>query len=246
MRTRRVYVDDELVAGSTIDLPADTVNYLRNVLRLRDGQPLELFNGRGWRALGLLELARREARVRIESSETSPKESVVPITLLAALAKGEKMELVIQKAVELGVTTVMPIDTERSVLELTGSRAEKRLARWRQIMINACEQCGRDRLPTIEPIRPLAQALTTTDAPVRLVLDPRAERPLAELRDQPRPDAVALLVGPEGGLTETEVALAGTHGFRALTLGPRILRAETAAITGIAVLQYQWGDLGLS
>lgn len=244
MRIRRVFVDAPLEAGREIDLPAETVNYLRNVLRLKDGQPLELFNGRGQRASGQLSLARREARVQIEASEASPGETVVPITLMAALAKGEKMELVIQKAVELGVTTIAPVETERSVLELKGARAEKRVARWRQIMINACEQCGRDILPTVDPIRPLDQALATIDTPVRLVLDPRAERPLTELRDQSRPEGVALLVGPEGGLTEGEVATAVEHGFRALTLGPRILRAETAAITGVAVLQYQWGDLG--
>ncbi|MBN2871448.1 MAG: 16S rRNA (uracil(1498)-N(3))-methyltransferase [Halothiobacillaceae bacterium] len=244
MRVRRVFVDDELQDGQDIELPAETVNYLRNVLRLKDGQPLELFNGRGRRASGLLSLARRGASVRIEASEPSPTESVVPITLLAALAKGEKMELVIQKAVELGVTSIAPVETERSVLELKGARAEKRLSRWRQIMINACEQCGRDTLPEIVPIRALADALATTDAPLRLVLDPRAARPLTELRDQPRPEGVALLVGPEGGLTEDEVATAVEHGFRALTLGPRVLRAETAAITGVAILQYQWGDLG--
>ncbi|MFO7809148.1 16S rRNA (uracil(1498)-N(3))-methyltransferase [Guyparkeria sp.] len=244
MRARRVFVDHELEAGSEIELPADTVNYLRNVLRLKDGQPLELFNGRGRRAHGRLALARREARALVESSEPSPKESVVPITLMAALAKGEKMELVIQKAVELGVTTIAPVETERSVLELKGARAEKRLTRWRQIMINACEQCGRDTLPIIEPIRSLDQALTAIGTAIRLVLDPRAQQPLTALRDQPRPKRVALLVGPEGGLTEDEVALAGEHGFRALTIGPRILRAETAAITGVAVLQYQWGDLG--
>ncbi len=244
MRTRRVFVDDELEAGDQIDLPADTVNYLRNVLRLKDGQFLEVFNGRGRRAHGRLALARREARALIDSSEPSPEESVVPITLMAALAKGEKMELVIQKAVELGVTTIAPVETERSVLELKGDRAEKRLIRWRQIMINACEQCGRDTLPTIEPIRSLEQALRAIDTPIRLVLDPRARQPLTTLRDQPRPNAVALLVGPEGGLTEDEVTSAGAHGFRAMTLGPRILRAETAAITGVAVLQYQWGDLG--
>lgn len=244
MRVRRVFVDDELQDGRDIELPAETVNYLRNVLRLKDGQPLELFNGRGRRASGQLSLARREASVRIEASEPSPTESVVPITLLAALAKGEKMELVIQKAVELGVTAIAPVETERSVLELKGARAEKRIARWRQIMINACEQCGRDTLPEIEPIRSLADALATAAAPLRLVLDPRAERPLTELRDQPRPEGVALLVGPEGGLTADEVATAVDHGFRALTLGPRVLRAETAAITGVAILQYQWGDLG--
>lgn len=244
MRIRRVFVDAELQPGRQIDLPAETVNYLRNVLRLRDGQPLELFNGRGRRARGQLSLARREARVQVESSETSPAESVVSITLMAALAKGEKMELVIQKAVELGVTTIAPVETERSVLELKGARAEKRIARWRQIMINACEQCGRDTLPVIDPIRSLDEVVGDTEAPLRLVLDPRADRPLTELREQPRPEGVALLVGPEGGLTEDEVKRAGEHGFRALTLGPRILRAETAAITGVAVLQYQWGDLG--
>lgn len=244
MRVRRVFVDDALQDGRDIDLPAETVNYLRNVLRLRDGQPLELFNGRGRRASGRLSLARRAARVRIEASEPSPTESVVPITLTAALARGEKMEWVIQKAVELGVTTIAPVETERSVLELKGARAEKRIARWRQIMINACEQCGRDTLPGIEPIRSLPDALATSDAPLRLVLDPRADKPLTELRDPPRPGGVALLVGPEGGLTEGEVAMAVDHGFRALALGPRVLRAETAAIIGVGILQYRWGDLG--
>ena len=244
MRIRRVFVDAELVRGERLDLPADTVNYLRNVLRLRDGQPLEVFNGRGRRAQASLSLGRREATVTIDTVIDSPHEAAVPITLMAALAKGEKMELVIQKAVELGVTTIAPVETERSVLELKGDRAEKRRARWRQIMINACEQCGRDTLPTIDPIRSLDEALAAIDAPLRLVLDPRAKQPLTELRDQARPEGIALLVGPEGGLTEGEVTRAEENGFRALTLGPRILRAETAAIAGVAVLQYQWGDLG--
>ncbi|MFW6021035.1 MAG: 16S rRNA (uracil(1498)-N(3))-methyltransferase [Guyparkeria sp.] len=244
MRVRRVFVDADLTPGESVDLPAETVNYLRNVLRLKDGQPLELFNGRGRRARARLQLARRAASVQIESSEASPSESVVPLTLLMALAKGEKMDLVIQKAVELGVTTIAPVETERSVLELKGKRAEKREARWRQIMINACEQCGRDHLPRLEPIRTLGEALSATVSPLRLVLDPRAARPLTELRKQQRPDGVALLIGPEGGLTDDEVATAEGKGFRALALGPRILRAETAAIASVSVLQYQWGDLG--
>ncbi|MGM0517489.1 MAG: 16S rRNA (uracil(1498)-N(3))-methyltransferase [Pseudomonadota bacterium] len=244
MRIRRVFVDAPLEPGKSIDLPAETVNYLRNVLRLRDGQPLEAFNGRGRRARASLRLARRTATVAVEEISESPTERVVPLTLLMALAKGEKMDLVIQKAVELGVTAIAPVETVRSVLELKGKRAEKREARWRQIMINACEQCGRDTLPAIEPIRPLDEALAATDAPIRLVLDPRADQPLARLREQPRPEGVALLVGPEGGFTENEVARAVEHDFRALSLGPRVLRAETAAIAGVTVLQYQWGDLG--
>lgn len=244
MRTRRVYLDASLQSGARIDLPKETVNYLRNVLRLKDGQPLEVFNGRGEISEATLQLARREATVRIGDPLASKPERVVPITLLAALAKGEKMDWIVQKAVELGVSDIAPVATERSVLELKGDRADKRAQRWQQIMINACEQCGRNTLPTLQPIRSLDEAVSATEAPVRLVLDPRAERPLTELREQPRPEGVALLVGPEGGLTEDEVATAEGHGFRALTLGPRILRAETAALTGVAVLQYQWGDLG--
>ncbi len=244
MRTRRVYLDAPLTSGANVDLPKETVNYLRNVLRLKDGQPLEVFNGRGEISEATLQLARREATVRIGVPLASQPERVVPITLLAALAKGEKMDWIVQKAVELGVSDIAPVATDRSVLELKGDRADKRTQRWQQIMINACEQCGRNVLPTLQPIRSLEEAIRAIDVPVRLVLDPRAERPLTELCAQPRPEGVALLVGPEGGLTEDEVAMAEEHGFRALTLGPRILRAETAALSGVAVLQYQWGDLG--
>jgi len=244
MRIRRIYVDANYAIGSTIDLPGETVNYLRNVLRLKNNQSLQLFNGRGQRAVATLTLERRNASVRITAVTDSESEQTIPITLIAALAKGEKMEWIIQKAVELGVKEIAPVTTERSVPDLNDARAEKRRSRWQQIMINACEQCHRDTLPTINPISQLATALQATQADTRLVLDPRAAQSLSTLKSQPPPDSVAFLVGPEGGFTPEEVALADAAHFRALSLGPRILRAETAAIAGMAVLQYQWGDLG--
>lgn len=244
MRIRRIYVDADYTVGATIDLPGETVNYLRNVLRLKNNQPLLLFNGRGQRADAALALERRHASVHIRAISDSQPEQTFQITLIAALAKGEKMEWIIQKAVELGVKNIAPVTTERSVLDLTGKRAEKRRVRWQQIMINACEQCGRDTLPSILPIQALSTAIRDTNSSTRLILDPRAKQPLNALKDQAKPDSVAFLVGPEGGFTPEEVALANDAQFKALSLGPRILRAETAAVAGMAILQYQWGDLG--
>lgn len=245
MRTRRVYLDADFETGTTLDLPAEVVNYLRNVLRLKDGQPLMLFNGRGLNAHATLGLARRTASVSIEQVATSPAERSLPITLLAALAKGEKMDWIIQKAVELGVQQIVPVTTERAVLDLTGKRAEKRLQRWQQIMVHACVQCGRDFLPQLHPITDLTNGLEQVQTnQAKLILDPRATQPLTDLQSQTPPESAAFLVGPEGGFTEDEVTNACQSGFVALSLGPRILRAETAAITGMAILQYQWGDLG--
>lgn len=170
-------------------------------------------------------------------------ESPLSLHLLQAVSKGERMDLVIQKAVELGVREITPVLTERCVVRLKGSRAEKRHRHWREIIINACEQCGRNRLPLLHHITPVEKVLDEPSGGLKLVLDPSAASSIGALAS-PRDGEVHLLIGPEGGLSDWELDQATLHGFTAVRLGPRILRTETAALASLSALQVLWGDLG--
>lgn len=241
MRMTRLWLDAELQTGHRIELPPERYNYLKNVLRLRDGSSLTVFDGRDRQAEARLQLEKRRGLVEILSVETHGCESSLQTHLLQAMAKGERMDWVIQKAVELGVTRITPITTERSVVELAGDRAEKRQTRFREIAVNACEQCGRNRLPLIDPIQPLTTALNAVVSDLRWVLHP-VQRD-AQPASATTAETAALLIGPEGGFTDDELAIAQDHGFDKVQLGPRILRTETAAIVGLSLLQGLFGDL---
>lgn len=242
MRTIRLWLDAELQPGRTIELPPDRLNYLKNVLRLRDGFTLTVFDGRDHEAEAFLHLEKRRGSIEIHGVESRSQESPLHTHLLQAMAKGEKMDWVIQKAVELGVSRITPITTERSVVELAGDRAEKRLARFREIATSACEQCGRNRIPVIDPIQPLTEVLPTTDSAERWVLHPVAHE-AAKPDIAPSPSSVALLIGPEGGLSDDELARAADAGFRHVQIGPRVLRTETAAVAALTLAQSLYGDL---
>lgn len=236
----RFFVPLPLAAGLELDLPADAANHLR-VLRLQPGQRLSVFNGEGGEyAAELVLLERRRALVRLDQHRPREAESPLAITLLQGISKGERMDFTIQKAVELGVSAILPVFTERSVVQLNGERLEKREQHWRGVATAACEQCGRNRVPAILPAAPLPQAWALATADQRVVLDPLGDR---RLRDIPAAGSLALLIGPEGGLTEAEVAAAAERGFSRLRLGPRILRTETAGIAALAALQALHGDL---
>lgn len=237
----RLFIPQPLSAGMEFDLPADACNHLR-VLRVQAGQPLVLFDGHGGEyAAELLLLERRQARVRIEAHAPREAESPLNITLIQGISKGERMDFTIQKSVELGVSAILPVFSERSVVQLNDDRLQKRRQHWQNVAIAACEQCGRNTIPEILPPQVLRQAWPTLPkAQQYLVLDPNGERRLREL---PAASTLSLLAGPEGGLTEAEIAAAAEHGFMRLSLGPRILRTETAGLAAIAGLQALHGDL---
>lgn len=242
MRIPRIHLDRALAPGQAIELDRATANYLLKVLRLRPGSPLTVFNGQGGEFAATL-TEQRPARIEIGEFHDRETESPLAITLVQGVSKGDRMDTAIQKAVELGVTRIVPVMTERSVVNLKGERKEKRTRRWQTIAASACEQCGRNRLPTIDAPRTLADWLGAEPpaGATRVVLDPTAD---AGFTDLERPAHACLLIGPEGGLTDEEITAAADTGYRRIGLGPRVLRTETAAITAISLAQGLWGDLG--
>ncbi|MFB1487444.1 MULTISPECIES: 16S rRNA (uracil(1498)-N(3))-methyltransferase [unclassified Thiocapsa] len=243
MRIPRVYVDLPLEPGAALELPSAQARHLTQVLRLPPDAPLVLFNGNGYDYPAHLTRADRGgSSVRVGTPDAAEPIAPLNIHLAVGVSKGERMDYALQKAVELGVGRITPLFAERSQVQLNGPRLERRLDHWRGILIGACEQSGRRRLPH------LAAAATTSDwlskhAGGGLLLDPAAVRPLTAL---PAPGAtVTLLIGPEGGLSPRERASARARGFEGVRLGPRILRTETAPLAAIAVIQALWGDLGV-
>jgi len=241
MRLPRVYLDHPLDPGSELRLPDGPARHLTAVLRLGPGEPLLCFNGDGRdRAARIAAMGRQGVTLAIGAAGDSEPLPVLEIRLALGISRGERMDFAIQKAVELGVLGIQPLFTERSMVQLRDARLDRRLGHWQGILIGACEQSGRRRLPVLEPARLFADWLATPLQGV-LLLDPRAPRSLAQ-RDAPT-GPVTLLVGPEGGLSATERARAAAQGIEGVRLGPRILRAETAPLAAIAVLQALWGDL---
>jgi 16S rRNA (uracil1498-N3)-methyltransferase len=241
MRLSRLFTDQSLAPESTIELEAGTGHYVQRVLRLRAGDALVLFNGDGFDyAAELVGGTRDRVRVRVDARLPAAAESPLRLTLVQAVGKGDRMDYSLQKATELGVAAVRPLFTERTEVRLDGERLERRMAHWRGVLVAACGQSGRGRVPDLLPALGLGDWLETPAAGPRLVLAPAAERPLAAVT---LTDPVAeLLVGPEGGFSDRELAGLGVGGCEAVSLGPRVLRTETAGPAAIAVLQSLWGD----
>ena len=238
----RFFCDTPMRIGQTVKLPDEVAHHAVRVLRLRDGAPVVLFDGRGGEYRARLACAGREVSAAIEGHDPVERESPVRLTLVQALPSGDKMDWIVEKAVELGVVAIVPVVAERSVVRLSGERAEKRVAHLRGVVRAACEQCGRNRMPVIDPIEPLGGwlARSAAIAGLRLVLSPAGT---SSLDDLPAPAEATLMVGPEGGWSESESrAIAGT-GWSALAIGPRILRTETAGLAALAAMQARWGDL---
>ncbi|WP_146910452.1 16S rRNA (uracil(1498)-N(3))-methyltransferase [Arenimonas daejeonensis] len=244
MRIIRCFVDQPLATGQVIALPEDASTHLLRVLRLAPGDEVVLFNGDGHDyGARLLSAAKRGAEAEVHSRQDAGNESPLHITLAQGIARGEKMDLVLQKATELGVTAFAPVVTERTEVKLDAERAGKRIAHWRGVLAAACGQSGRARLPTLaEPVS-LATYAAGETADLRLVLDPQGQHRLPDLPLK-QGQSVALAVGPEGGLSERDLATLRAAGFVGLRLGPRILRTETAGLAAIAALQSIYGDLG--
>jgi 16S rRNA (uracil1498-N3)-methyltransferase len=245
MRIPRIYQPGPLVHGSRVALTPGAAHHVSRVLRLRAGAELRLFDGTGAEFSALLLDAPRRGEVEVEVGErvASEGESRLQIHLLQGISRGERMDYTLQKAVELGVHAITPVFTERCVVNLDGRRAEQRLQHWHTVVVSACEQSGRNRIPALAAPMQLGERLHDPVAGLALALDPGAP---VGLRSLPRPTAVAvtLLVGPEGGLSEAEVAAAVACGFQPLRLGPRVLRTETAGLAAITALQVCWGDMG--
>jgi 16S rRNA (uracil1498-N3)-methyltransferase len=237
----RFYCALALSAGQTVTLPAETFHHAIRVRRLRVGDELVLFAGDGREARAVLVVINRDAAdAAISIVTAADRESPLTATLLQGLSAGDRMDYTLQKAVELGVAVIVPVTTQRSVVRLDRDRADKRNAHWRQIVIGACEQSGRNRIPDVLPVVPLAEGLAAVSAPQRFVLSFDGG---ARLRDLTAPTgAIALLAGPEGGLTADEERAARDAGFAPLSLGPRVLRTETAAVAALAAMQALWGD----
>lgn len=241
MRRTRIYTNQRLAANSQVLLDPGASAHLARVLRLQEGDALTLFDGSGGEYPAVIcALTRKQVSVTTGEHLAAERESGLHIHLGIAMSRGDRMDWVMQKATELGVAAVTPLFTERTEVKLSAERAAKKLRHWQQVMISACEQCGRNRLPQIRDMQRLAAWLADTNAQRKFVLHHRAKD--RELRTG-KPSSVALLVGPEGGLTEAEIESAGHAGYSALRLGPRVLRTETAPLAGIAILQARWGDM---
>ena len=243
MRIIRSHVDQPLAVGQRITLPEDSSAHLLRVLRLAPGDAVTLFNGDGHDYTArLLTAAKRGAEAEITGREPVPRESPLRITLVQGVARGEKMDLVLQKATELGVDGFTPVLTERTEVKLDAERAEKRMAHWRGVVAAACEQSGRAVLPRLSQPTALSVYAGAETADIKLVLDPNGDLGLAAVAPRAG-QSIALVVGPEGGLSERDLATLRAAGFRGLRLGPRILRTETAGLAAVAALQALYGDL---
>lgn len=242
MRLTRVYVEQPLSVGKNCVIEDNAANHIMRVLRARDGEELTLFDGRGGEyGARITGLRKDSVTVDVREHRALERESALDLTLAQGVSRGDRMDWVMQKATELGVRRIVPMITERSVVRLDEERSEKKLQHWRGIAISACEQCGRNRVPDVTAPTRFFDALRGSDASAtRLLLSPNAS---LRARDLPRPAAVTLLIGPEGGLSDTEQEAAIRAGFQPLQLGPRILRTETAAIAALAALQHDFGDL---
>jgi 16S rRNA (uracil1498-N3)-methyltransferase len=240
----RFYFAGKLGNGSEVRLSAEAAHHAARVLRLAAGDPVTLFDGRGGEfEARIVRLDRGEVTIKTGAHLTVEREAPLEILLAQGLSSGDRMDLTLQKSVELGVAAIQPVATERSVVKLKDERAARRAEHWQNLVIAACEQCGRNRVPAVAPLLGLGEWLGQLRQPgeeLRLMLSPHAALSLRDLA--PARGRVVLLAGPEGGLAPGEVQAAQTRGFAPVRLGPRVLRTETAALAALAAIQAMWGD----
>ncbi|HCH32867.1 MAG TPA: 16S rRNA (uracil(1498)-N(3))-methyltransferase [Oceanospirillaceae bacterium] len=240
MRLPRLYVPQPLPLQQTIVLGEAASHYIGKVLRMQEEQPLILFNGDGVQVSAHITLViKKRVQVLATAHLAGPDASPLHTHLGQVMSRGERMDYVIQKATELGVNEITPLFSNRCEVKLDPRRQTKRLSHWQQIAISACEQSGRVDVPTIHAPQTLEQWIQSTQAESKLVLHPHQTQPL---QTQNPPASCALLIGPEGGLTQLEVEQAQAQGYTGLRLGPRILRTETAPLAALTLLQHIWGD----
>jgi 16S rRNA (uracil1498-N3)-methyltransferase len=252
VRLTRVYVDAALTPGSLVELPPEVASHLAKVLRARSGDELVLFNGDGREFTGAIE-AVRGSRVSASVGDSRPvdRESPLAITLVQCVPRGDRMDFIVQKATELGVARIVPVLSQRSVVRLDKSQAESKAVHWRAVAVSACEQCGRNRLPIIEAARALLNYLgeSSPGTGPRLVFEPESAQHASSTAQSPGAApgipivAAEIAIGPEGGFAPDELEAFRVAGFSQVGLGPRILRAETAAIAAVVWLQARFGDM---
>lgn len=242
MAVPRLYVEAALLPGADLELPQAPAHHVRTVLRLARDAEVILFDGRGGEYAARLTVVARDAvRVKLGAHLPGIAEPALALTLVQAISRGERMDYTLQKAVELGVARIVPVASTRSVVRLDAAREDKRVQHWRGVVRHAAEQCGRTRVPDLAPVLKLAEWASRPGPGAHYLLAPGAADSLAGLAMPAGP--VTLLAGPEGGFAPEEMARLLEAGARAVRLGPRILRTETAALVALAVMQAQWGDL---
>ena len=242
MRIPRIYYPDILAVDSEVELTSDATNHLVNVLRLKAGHPIVLFNGDNNEYSAEIVVAeKRKVIASVDAKLSISVESPLRIHLGQGVSRGDRMDLVMQKAVELGVQEITPLITERCGVKLNQERWEKKCLQWHKVIISACEQSGRNTLPVLNPVMDINTWISQSTQQLRLTLDPYASKGIRHLEVPPA--GVRLLIGPEGGFTDNEVYATEQAGFQAVKMGPRILRTETAALASVSALQAMHGDL---
>jgi 16S rRNA (uracil1498-N3)-methyltransferase len=255
VRLTRVFVEGELQSGSVVELPRETGAHLAKVLRARSGDEVVLFNGDGREFTGAVEKVQgSRVSASIGAARIMDRESPFQLTLVQCVPRGDRMDFIVQKATELGVVRIIPVLSQRSVVRLDDAQAASKQVHWRAVAVSACEQCGRNRLPSVAAPQPLlnylgALAQATEDTSLRLVLEPEGARRTArgaQSIDIASPQSVSraeIAIGPEGGFAPEELEAFDLSAFSRVALGPRVLRTETAAIAAIVVLQARFGDM---
>jgi len=242
MRIPRIYLNQTLTIGDTIELSVEAHRHVVSVLRLREADKLILFNGKGKEFISsLVKIEKKKSLITIEQEQVNITNSPLRIELGLSLIKNDKFDFAIQKSVELGVSSITPLNAERSTIRLNTQRELKRQVHWQGIIQSACEQSGQNTLPILQPVHSITNWLSTSTIP-GIIFEPGATITLSTLSIT---DKVRIIIGPEGGFTERELQNITQHGFHKVKLGPRILRAETAAISALTALQLLWGDLNL-
>lgn len=243
MRLNRIFCDGPLATGATVPLSSAGAYHVARVLRMRAGAPLIVFDGSGLDyPAEIVQVDGDEVTVHLRNQTPGTAESPLRITLVQGVSRGERMDWTLQKATELGAAAIAPVLTSRSVVRLDEKQAARKQAHWRGIVIGACEQCGRSRVPAVSaPVSLRDYFANVRKDGMRLVLSPSAPASLTGIASLP--SKVDLLIGPEGGLDDEEVSAAQKAGFMPVRLGPRVLRTETAAVVALTVLQALWGDL---
>jgi 16S rRNA (uracil1498-N3)-methyltransferase len=247
MRLTRCFVPAALAGQSQLMLPEGPSRHIGRVLRLQTGAALTLFDGRGGEfEATIMAVEKRGVRVQIGAHYAIEREASVAVTLLQCVIRAERMDFIVQKAAELGVAAIVPVQSRHGVVRLDESAMERRQRHWQAVAIAACEQCGRNRIPELHaPVSFEEACAGSAGAQARVLLDPAGSRSLAQALESPAAKpmiSVSVLIGPEGGFGEDEMALARDQGFQIVSLGPRVLRAETAPIAALAVIQALLGD----
>ena len=241
MRIPRLFIFDSINSNDEYILDRDQSHYLKNVLRLKTGMNVRLFNGSGYEHLGMIKnVSKDRVSIFVLSKEKKNNESPLKVNFIIAISKSSKFDSLIQKLTELGVSSITPIQSERSEIKIRSKDQSKKIEHWEKIAISACQQCDRDRPPKIHGIGTFSSIVTVRSENMKFILEPSANSALSSSSIEM--EEICMLSGPEGGFSPKELLLADEHGFKPVSLGPRILRTETAPIVALSIAQSKWGD----